>query len=224
MTNEPRGPEKGEARETDPAGQPAGSGPAGDAGAQGQGIDGQAPGGQAADGQIAEGQEAAGQGTDAPVDPVAEAEAKVAELTNDLQRKHAEFVNFRKRTLRDIEDAKAKAKSSVLATMLDVLDDVDRAREHGDLEAGPLRAFTDKVANALSSQGLTAFGEVGDGFDPELHEAVQHSGDGDVPVVAAVLRRGYRVGDRVLRTAMVVVEDRPAGDTSQVQSGEESTQ
>lgn len=188
MTNEQLDPEMGEARETDPAGQPAGSGPAADA---------------EIDGQLVEEEVEV-------VDPAAEAEAKIAELTNDLQRKHAEFMNFRKRTLRDIDDAKIKAKGAVLTSMLDVLDDVDRARAHGDLEEGPLRAFADKLEAALAGQGLTAFGEVGDVFDAELHEAVQHSGDGGVPVLAAVLRRGYRADDKVLRTAMVVVEDQPA--------------
>lgn len=194
MTNEPLDSETGEARESDPAGQPAGSGPAGDAGTAGQQADEQVLDAEAAE----------------VADPAAEAETKIAELTNDLQRKHAEFVNFRKRTLRDIEDAKVKAKGTVLTAMLDVLDDVDRARAHGDLEEGPLRAFADKLESVLANQGLSAFGEVGDGFDADLHEAVQHSGDGDVPVVSAVLRRGYRADDRVLRTAMVVVEDRPA--------------
>ncbi|WP_024795740.1 nucleotide exchange factor GrpE [Tomitella biformata] len=210
MTNEPQNPKAGErpdlgeARETDPAGQPAGDGPAADAPVgDDQGFDGQVLDGQVLD--AADAAEATGGESDH--------DAKIAELTNDLQRKHAEFLNFRKRTQRDIEDAKVKAKGAVLASMLDVLDDVDRARAHGDLEEGPLRAFSDKLLGALTGQGLTAFGEVGDGFDPELHEAVQHSGDGDVPVLAVVLRRGYRADDRVLRTAMVVVEDRPAGDS-----------
>ena len=208
MTNEPLDPDVGEAHETDPAGQPAGSALAGDAGAVAEAFEGQV--------LDADGAKDAG---DAP-----DYETTIAELTNDLQRKHAEFVNFRKRTLRDIEEAKLKAKGSVLASMLDVLDDVDRARQHGDLEAGPLRAFSDKLVNTLTNQGLTAFGEVGDRFDPELHEAVQHSGDGEVPVLTAVLRRGYRAGDRVLRTAMVVVEDRPAGAGQDGQAGDGNSQ
>ena len=204
MRNEPLDPDLVEARETDPAGQPAGSGPADDAGSGAEVLDGQVL--DAAD-------TAEGAGGESDHD------ARIAELTNDLQRKHAEFLNFRKRTLRDIEDAKSNAKGAVLAAMLDVLDDLDRARAHGDLEEGPLRAFSDKLVGALTGQGLTAFGEVGDGFDPELHEAVQHSGDGDVPVISAVLRRGYRAGDRVLRTAMVVVEDRSPTADGQPQAG-----
>lgn len=185
---EPQNPETGEARVTDQE--------------EGQALDGQVVDEQSLDGQVLDAEGAGGESG---------SEAKIAELTNDLQRKHAEFLNFRKRTLRDIDEAKVKAKGAVLASMLDVLDDLDRARAHGDLEEGPLRAFSDKLTNTLTGQGLTAFGEVGDGFDPELHEAVQHSGDGDVPVLTAVLRRGYRADDRVLRTAMVVVEDQPAG-------------
>lgn len=193
---EPQNPETGEARVTDQE--------------EGQALDGQVVGEQTPDGQVPDAEGAAGE---------ADSDAKIAELTNDLQRKHAEFLNFRKRTLRDIDEAKIKAKGAVLASMLDILDDLDRARAHGDLEEGPLRAFSDKLTNTLTGQGLTAFGEVGDGFDPELHEAVQHSGDGDVPVLTAVLRRGYRADDRVLRTAMVVVEDQPAGAES-VESAE----
>lgn len=188
---EPQNPETGEARVTDQE--------------EGQALDGQVVDEQSLDGQVLDAEGAGGESG---------SEAKIAELTNDLQRKHAEFLNFRKRTLRDIDEAKVKAKGAVLASMLDVLDDLDRARAHGDLEEGPLRAFSDKLTNTLTGQGLTAFGEVGDGFDPELHEAVQHSGDGDVPVLTAVLRRGYRADDRVLRTAMVVVEDQPAGAES----------
>ena len=214
MTDESLNPDTGETRETDPAGQPAGSVPAGDAEMKGPVMSGYDEDGQPMDDSAAAD----------TANGVSELDTRVAELTNDLQRKHAEFLNFRKRTLRDIEDAKAKAKGSVLVSMLDVMDDIDRAREHGDLKEGPLRAFSDKLINALSGQGLTAFGEVGDEFNPEVHEAVQHSGDGGVPVIAAVLRRGYRADDRVLRTAMVIVEDRPAEQGHQAQSGEPSDQ
>lgn len=149
---------------------------------------------------------------EAPQDPaaaaLAEAETRIAELTDDLQRKQAEFVNFRNRAERDKQAASAAAKASVLTALLDVLDDLDRARAHGDLETGPLKSFADKLGDVLTGQGLAAFGAEGDVFDPELHEAVQHAGGDGVPVVATVLRTGYRHGDRVLRHAMVVVEDR----------------
>ena len=91
--------------------------------------------------------------------------------------------------------------------LLPVLDDLDRARSHGDLESGPLRSVADKLATALEGLGLSGFGEEGDEFDPELHEAVQHEGDGTHPVVGTVMRRGYKVGDQVVRHAMVGVVD-----------------
>lgn len=132
---------------------------------------------------------------------------KVGELTADLQRLQAEFVNFRKRTERDKLAAREEGRAKVITELLGVLDDLDRARAHGDLESGPLKAIGDKLTVALNSQGVEAFGAEGDEFDPALHEAVQHEGDGSSPVLGTVMRRGYRLGDRVLRTAMVAVVD-----------------
>ena len=91
--------------------------------------------------------------------------------------------------------------------MLGVLDDLDRARSHGDLESGPLKSVADKLVTALEGLGLSGFGAEGDEFDPALHEAVQHEGDGTHPVVGSVMRRGYKVGDQVVRHAMVGVVD-----------------
>ena len=88
-----------------------------------------------------------------------------------------------------------------------MLDDFDRARSHGDLESGPLKSVADKLTTALEGLGLAAFGEEGDEFDPSLHEAVQHEGDGTKPVVGTVMRRGYRLGDHILRHALVGVVD-----------------
>ena len=92
------------------------------------------------------------------------------------------------------------------AKFLGILDDLDRAREHGDLENEPLRAIAAKLGAILSGLGVAAFGEEGERFDPTLHEAVQHEGTGGDPVVDRVLRRGYTFGDhKVLRTATVSV-------------------
>ena len=95
----------------------------------------------------------------------------------------------------------------VIAQLLGVLDDLDRARSHGDLESGPLKSVADKLVTALEGLGLSGFGAEGDEFDPALHEAVQHEGDGTHPVVGTVMRRGYKVGDQVVRHAMVGVVD-----------------
>ena len=132
---------------------------------------------------------------------------QIAELTADLQRVQADFANYRKRALRDQQLTADRAKATVIAQLLGVLDDLDRARSHGDLESGPLRSVADKLVTALEGLGLSGFGTEGDEFDPALHEAVQHEGDGTHPVVGAVMRRGYKVGDQVVRHAMVGVVD-----------------
>jgi molecular chaperone GrpE len=135
---------------------------------------------------------------------------KVAELTADLQRVQADYANYRKRALRDQQAAAERAKASVVSQLLGVLDDLDRARSHGDLESGPLKSVADKLVSALNGLGLTAFGAEGDDFDPVLHEAMQHEGDGSEdsrPVIGNVLRHGYKLGDQVLRHALVGVVD-----------------
>lgn len=143
------------------------------------------------------------------LDPV---QAELAERTADLQRVSAEYANYRRRVDRDRQSVVEAAKASVVGEMLGVLDDLERARSHGDLE-GPLRSVADKLGAALTGQGLSAFGEVGDDFDPAVHEAVQHTGDGGAPRVSIVMRQGYRFGERVLRPAMVAVdEDGPDED------------
>lgn len=144
----------------------------------------------------------------APADePAVQGEGKLAELTADLQRVQADFANYRKRALRDQQAAADRAKAAVVNQLLGVLDDLDRARKHGDLESGPLKAVADKLEGALTGLGLTAFGEEGEDFDPVLHEAVQHEGDGSRPVIGTVMRQGYKLGDQILRHAMVGVVD-----------------
>ena len=132
---------------------------------------------------------------------------KAAELLGDLQRVQADFANYRKRALRDQQVAADRAKASVMTQLLPVLDDLERARSHGDLETGPLKSVADKLATALEGLGLSGFGEEGDDFDPALHEAVQHEGEGTHPIVGTVMRRGYKVGDQVVRHALVGVVD-----------------
>jgi molecular chaperone GrpE len=147
---------------------------------------------------------------------------KVAELTADLQRVQADFANYRKRALRDQQVAGERAKATVVSQLLTVLDDLDRARSHGDLETGPLKSVADKLTAALAGLGLTAFGAEGDEFDPSLHEAVQHEGEGSKPVIGTVMRHGYRLGDLVLRHALVGVVD-TVDDGSAAQAGTDDT-
>ncbi|MEU2040251.1 nucleotide exchange factor GrpE [Nocardia niwae] len=132
---------------------------------------------------------------------------ELAERTADLQRLTAEYANYRRRVERDRKAAIDSAKASVVTELLGVLDDLDRARAHGDLESGPLRSVADKLTAALLKQGLEEFGSEGEPFDPTLHEAVQHEGSGHDPVIGIVMRKGYRFGDRVLRHALVGVTD-----------------
>ena len=154
----------------------------------------------------------------APSGPAPEAAAsspgdaeKVAELTGDLQRVQADFANYRKRALRDQDMAGERAKATVVSQLLPVLDDLERARSHGDLESGPMKSVADKLVAVLSGLGLVAFGAEGEEFDPSMHEAVQHEGDGSNPVLGTVMRQGYKFGDFVLRPAMVGVVDAVGG-------------
>jgi molecular chaperone GrpE len=138
---------------------------------------------------------------------------EISELKSTLQRVKAEYDNYRKRSLRDQQLTAERTRAAVVTQLLPVLDDLDRARSHGDLESGPLRSVADKLAAALEGLGLSGFGEEGDVFDPALHEAVQHEGDGTHPIVGTVMRRGYKVGDQVVRHALVgVVDTVPDGE------------
>ena len=134
--------------------------------------------------------------------------SQLDERTSDLQRISAEYSNYRRRVERDRQLVIDTAKAHVVGQLLTVLDDIERAQEHGDL-SGAFKAVADKVVTALQAQGLASFGAIGESFDPEVHEAVQHSTSPEVdkPTVTAVLRLGYRFGERVLRPAMVAVTD-----------------
>lgn len=140
-------------------------------------------------------------------------DTQVLELTADLQRVSAEYANYRRRTDREKQTGAENAKASVISQLLPVLDDLERARQHGDLETGPLRSVADKLAGVFTSIGLSTFGAIGDKFDPSIHEAVSHEGDSSEPVVGVLMRPGYKLGDRILRTAMVGVVDDAVRDS-----------
>ena len=145
---------------------------------------------------------------------------EAAELKATLQRVKAEYDNYRKRSVRQEQAAAERAKAGVAAQLLPVLDDLERARNHGDLETGPLKSVADKLTAALEGVGLVAFGAEGDAFDPSLHEAVQHEGDGSNPVIGTVMRQGYKLGDHILRHALVgVVDTVPDSDTTDETGG-----
>jgi len=143
------------------------------------------------------------------------AEAKRDEYLDDLRRSHADFENYRRRVMRDGALQRSSGKADVAGALLEVLDDLDRtvhAAEGSpdeDLATG-VRLVATKLLDALRQQGLERIDEVGVAFDPGVHEAVQQQpGDGidGEPKVVTVLRPGYRMDDRVLRAAMVAVEN-----------------
>ena len=139
-------------------------------------------------------------------------QAQLDERTADLQRLQAEYANYRKRVDRDREAVIAGAKASVAAELLGVLDDVERAAAHGDL-TGAFKSVADKLIATVARVGLEPFGHENEAFDPAVHEAVQHNTSPDVqgPTVTAVLRRGYRFGERIVRPALVAVTDHEPG-------------
>ena len=139
---------------------------------------------------------------------VGELRSALDERTADLQRITAEYANYRKRVDRDRAMAGELAVGMVLTELLAVLDDIDRARDHGDL-TGPFAAVADKLTTVTSKFGLTAFGAKGDAFDPNRHEAVAHQTSSEVtePTCIDVMRRGYLLGERLLRPALVAVAD-----------------
>ncbi|MGZ4699399.1 MAG: nucleotide exchange factor GrpE, partial [Oryzihumus sp.] len=154
-------------------------------------------------------------GSEAP--PVEEADVHpdttlAAERLLDLQRLQAEYVNYKRRVDRDRDVVREQAVASVIEALLPVLDDIHLARQHGDLESGPFAAIADKLEATLSRFGVERFGEPGEAFDPNLHEALMHTQaelapGTEVTTVVQVLQPGYRSGDRVVRAARVAVAD-----------------
>jgi molecular chaperone GrpE len=148
--------------------------------------------------------------TDAVVEPGQEADP-VATLTSDLQRLQAEYANYRKRVERDRAVAHESAVGAVLTELLALLDDVDRAEQHGELSGG-FKAVADQLNSITSRIGLEKYGTEGEAFDPQIHEALMHDESAEVAVATAskILQPGYKYKERILRPARVAVTD-PAG-------------
>jgi molecular chaperone GrpE len=143
---------------------------------------------------------------------LSEAEKQRDERTFDLQRLKAEYDNYRRRVERDREASADQATARVLGGLLGTLDDIDRAEQHGDLD-GTFKAVAESLRNAVTSVGLEQFGQKGEPFDPQIHEALVHNYQPglDGPTCIEVYRSGYRFSGRVLRPAQVVVAEPPAG-------------
>jgi len=142
-------------------------------------------------------------------DAADEVDKRVAELTTDLQRLQAEYVNYKRRVDRDRELVSQNATYKVLTPIVEVLDTIDRAREHGEVDGG-FKAVADQLEKIVTNLGLKKFGEPGDVFDPNRHEALSHMGtDPEVEEtsVKLVAKAGYMIGDRVVRAAQVLVVD-----------------
>ncbi len=137
--------------------------------------------------------------------------ALAAERLDSLLRLQAEFTNFKNRTAREKEQLRNFVIGDLVGALLPVLDDIDAARKHGDLQEGPFASIATKLEELLGKQGVERFGEVGDAFDPNIHEAVLQQPTDEVAEdhVSMVLRYGYRVNDRVVRTAQVAVAVAP---------------
>ncbi|GAA2084467.1 nucleotide exchange factor GrpE [Streptomyces albiaxialis] len=133
------------------------------------------------------------------------------ERTQDLQRLQAEFQNYRRRVDRDRAAVKEIAVANLLTELLPVLDDIGRARDHGELVGG-FKSVAESLEMVAAKMGLMQFGKEGEPFDPTVHEALMHSYSPDVTETTCVqiLQPGYRIGERTIRPARVgVAEPQP---------------
>jgi molecular chaperone GrpE len=147
-------------------------------------------------------------------DELTAAQRAVRELTEDLKRLQAEFVNYKRRVERDRELIRENATYAALAPIVEVLDTIDRAREHGDLDPG-FKAVADQLERTVERLGLSKFGAPGDAFDPTIHEALSHIGEDpevEVTTCKVIAKAGYRIGERVVRAAQVLVVDPAASN------------
>ncbi|GAA4304754.1 MULTISPECIES: nucleotide exchange factor GrpE [Streptomyces] len=144
-----------------------------------------------------------------------QARTALGERTADLQRLQAEFQNYRRRVERDRIAVKEIAIANLLTELLPVLDDIGRAREHGELVGG-FKSVAESLESTAAKMGLQQFGKEGEPFDPTIHEALMHSYAPDVTetTCVAILQPGYRIGERTIRPARVAVaEPQPGAQT-----------
>ncbi|MEU1009107.1 nucleotide exchange factor GrpE [Streptomyces sp. NPDC005890] len=149
----------------------------------------------------------------------------LGERTADLQRLQAEYQNYRRRVERDRIAVKEIAIANLLTELLPVLDDIGRAREHGELVGG-FKSVAESLETVAAKMGLQQFGKEGEPFDPTIHEALMHSYAPDVTetTCVAILQPGYRIGERTIRPARVAVaEPQPGAQTVKAEDAEENT-
>ncbi|MEV7935042.1 nucleotide exchange factor GrpE [Kitasatospora sp. NPDC059811] len=165
---------------------------------------------------------AADSGSGAGSDELATAKRESAERTADLQRLQAEYQNYRKRVERDRLTVREIAVSNILESLIPVLDDIGRAREHGEVTGG-FKSVAESLETVVAKLGLQQFGKEGEPFDPTMHEALMHSYSSDVTedTCVQILQPGYRIGERIIRPAMVAVaEPQPGTQTTAAPDGE----
>ncbi len=130
------------------------------------------------------------------------------EIFQDMQRLQAEFVNYKARVERDRGQERQYAVAETVKAFLPALDDITRAEAHGEIaEASPMAAVAQKLRSGAEKLGVVAFGEKGEKFDPEHHDALVQTPNADVTeaTIADVVEKGYRIGERMLRPAKVAV-------------------
>lgn len=148
----------------------------------------------------------------------------LGERTADLQRLQAEYQNYRRRVERDRIAVKEIAIANLLTELLPVLDDIGRAREHGELVGG-FKSVAESLETVAAKMGLQQFGKEGEPFDPTIHEALMHSYAPDVTetTCVAILQPGYRIGERTIRPARVAVaEPQPGAQTVKAEDAEKA--
>lgn len=158
--------------------------------------------------EAAAGQQSAEEASE-PESETDQLKALVAERTNDLQRLHAEYANYKKRVDRDRALSRAAGIEAVILDLLPILDSIEAAREHDELVGG-FKLVAEEFEKTASKYGLETFGEVGELFDPQIHEALMAlpmEGELAGPTVSAVMQRGVRLNERVIRPARVGVAD-----------------
>ncbi|GAA2462057.1 nucleotide exchange factor GrpE [Streptomyces lavendulocolor] len=151
-----------------------------------------------------------------------QARTALGERTADLQRLQAEYQNYRRRVERDRVAVKELAVASLLTELLPVLDDIGRAREHGELVGG-FKSVAESLETVAAKMGLQQFGKEGEPFDPTIHEALMHSYAPDVTetTCVAILQPGYRIGERTIRPARVAVAEPQPGAAPAAQAPKE---
>lgn len=154
--------------------------------------------GDAADGATQDGEDT--------LTPLGQAKKEAAEYLEALQRERAEFINFRNRSQKEQERFRQHGIIDVLTALLPALDDIDRIREHSEMDES-FKAVSAKIDKAFEKFGVEKFGEKGEDFDPTKHDAILHKPDpqAEKEIVDTVVEAGYRIGDRVIRAARVVV-------------------